>query len=189
MKFILFFLIDFWLFYFSFQLNAYFNFEFFCVDDTIDRIKYSGGEIKPNNPQNIWTRTLDYIYYFPELKHNMNETLCIILKNKYDPGYFSFKKALLNEYDISEIDFKKYWKCSNCNINSPYNYTYNELCNDKPHIYLSYYSTREIRYNDFCIIPTNDISIFNIGEKYINKNYYIGKINNFILNDEINKFK
>ena len=170
MKYVSFFLIYFSLFDIYSQFIAYLNFEFFCVDDTIHKIKYSGGEIKPNNPQSHWTRTLDYIYYFPELKHNMNETLCIYLYNKYDPGFFSFKKALLNEYDISEIDYKNYWKCSNCNLNSPNKYTYNEICNNKPKIYLSYYNTREVRYNDFCMSPTNDISIFNIGEKYINKN-------------------
>ena len=80
-------------FYFSLQFSAYFTFEFFCVDDTIDRIKYSGGEIKPYNPQTGLVENPNYIYYFPELRHSLNENLCIYLYNYGSPGYFSFKKA------------------------------------------------------------------------------------------------
>ena len=50
---------------------------------------------------------------------------------------------------------------------------------------LNYYNI----YNDFYLKQKYDISIFNKGEKYINKNYYIGKAFNAILNDEIEKFK
>ena len=177
-------------FYFSLHLSAYFTFEFFCVDDTIDRIKYSGGEIKPYNPQTVILLDINYIFYFPELKHSLNENLCIYLYNIRYPGFFACKKALVNEYDITEIEYENFWECSNCNINSPYKYTYNEKCNNKPKIYLSYYYPEYVYiYNDFCLKPTDDISIFNKGEQYINNNYYGGKTINIFLNDEIDKFK
>ena len=45
--------IQFSLFYISSQITAYFTFELFCVDDTIDSIKYSEGSITPIYQQSI----------------------------------------------------------------------------------------------------------------------------------------
>ena len=152
MKYIKHFLIYFSSFYISSQLTVYFTFEFFCVDNNLDRIKYTGGEIEPNNPRDPFKlHDNNYVYYFPQLKHNLNESLCIYIFNYGGPAHFSFKKALLNEYDISEIEYRNFWECSNCNINSPNKYTINGKCNNMPLIYLSHVANYYIIYNDFCL--------------------------------------
>ena len=184
MKYIIIFITYFSLVYFSFQITAYFKFEFCCVNDSIDRIKYSGGEIKPINSHSI-IQDSNYTFYFPELMHNLNESLCIYLLNSENSSSFTFKKASLNEYDISEIDYDYFWECSNCNLN----YNHNKKCYNRPKIEFSNHLNSYIRNNELCLLPTDDISIFNIGEKYINNNYYIGKTINFILSDEKGKIK
>ena len=114
--------------------------------------------------------------------------MCIYLWNKIRPGFFAFSKALLNEYDISDLDYSNFWDCPTCNEAGPKKYNYNTFCYNKKKIKLAY-NNDYYTMKDFCLIPTEDISIFNQGEKYINKNYYSGKTNNnFILNNDIDIF-
>ena len=161
------------LFYISYQSIVYFEFQFNCLSNTINKIQYSGGgEISPLNPAQ--NPDLGYTLYFSHIKHNLNESLCIYVeKNNLNKGSFAFKKAFLNEYDISELNFSNFWECRNCN---PTSYIYNENCYQKPKIMLSYVNENTL--NEFCLLPTEDISIFNQGnENKINNNFYVGKQN------------
>ena len=172
------------LFCISYQSIVYFEFQFNCLSNTINKIKYSEGEISPLNPAQ--NPNLDYTLYFSHIKHKLNESLCInVEKNNLNKGSFAFKKAFLNEYDISELDFANFWECPNC---SPTNYIYNENCYQKQKISLSYNNDNSI--NEFCLLPTTDISIFNQGnENKINNNFYVGKQNiNLIINYKKAKF-
>lgn len=38
--------------------------------------------------------------------------------NLLKKGYFVFKYATINEYDITIVDYEKYYFCNNCNINT-----------------------------------------------------------------------
>ena len=78
MKYIMQLSIYFSLFYISTQITAYFTFHLFCVDDYIYNMTYSEGIIKPINPKPPG-KNLTYIYYFPELMHNLNKNLCIYI--------------------------------------------------------------------------------------------------------------
>ena len=172
------------LFYISSSIIAYFTFQLFCVNDIVFNIAYSEGSIKPINPkENI--QNLNYIYQFPQFMHNLNSYLCIYIHNYYEEGFFAFNKALINEYDISVLNYEKFWNCSNCDNK---NFNYIGKCYDKPKIFLGDIGNNRVYY-EFCLSPSTDISIFNLGEKYINKNYYTGKSNvNFILNNDIDTF-
>ena len=169
-----------------YSLNVYFKFEFFCVDDYISNIKYSEGLIAPINPRKTFCPKC--IYYFPEFKHNSSESVCINLVTYKNIGFFSFKVAMINEFNIALLKNKNLFYCNTCNVNNKNKFTYHtNLCNNHPIIITSYIAS----INSFCIKPIyNDLSIFNIvGENNINKNFYKGKTNiKYILNEETDYF-
>ena len=101
----------------TFSIIVYFKFQIFNVDDYIDNIISSEGTFTPTNPIKYYN--LDHTFNFNEIKHNLKKPLCIQLVNIYQPGYFAFKYASINEYDITVINYENYYYCDNCNRNTP----------------------------------------------------------------------
>ena len=122
----------------------------------------------------------------------MEKPLFIQFVNVGNPGHFTFKYASINEYDITIIDYEKYYFCDNCNMNTPKNFEITKIIysNGSPRIDISYYSGKKakIRYKTFCLNQTNDISIFYLNENKINKNYYKGNTIKYFLSNDIDNF-
>ena len=104
----------------SFSLIVYFKYQLFYVDDYVDYISSSEGNFTPTNPapNKYNQKEHSYTYNFNDIKHNFDNPLCIYLVNLLLGGYFAFKYATINEYDIRVIDYEKYYYCNNCNINT-----------------------------------------------------------------------
>ena len=103
----------------TFSLFAYFKFDIFYVDDYIDCIVSSEGIIYPINPHKSGKseREESYTFQFNYIKHNLKNPLCIRLVILITYGYFYFKNAFVNEYDITVINYKNYYYCNDCYMN------------------------------------------------------------------------
>ena len=127
----------------AFSIIAYFKIQIFNVDDYIDYITSSEGNFAPTNP--IKSYNIDHIYNFNEIKHNLKMPLCIQLVNILEPGFFAFKYASINEYDITILNYENYYYCNNCNVNTPKKFTITDIIysGGSPQIYLSYYPKKK----------------------------------------------
>ena len=177
----------------SFSLIVYFKYQLFYVDDYVDYISSSEGNFTPTNPKhNKYTdRELSYAFNFNDIKHNFDKPLCIYLVNLLQVGCFAFKYATINEYDIRVIDYEKYYYCNNCNINTQKKFktTSEKYSNGSPKIHTSEYDQSvKVRYNEFCLNKTKDISIFFVDKSKINTKFYKGKNLKYILNNEVDNF-
>ena len=103
---------------FSSQI-IYLKCEIECGNDYPDYITSSEGKYQPLNPNYILCekRGFNYIFKFDIIKHNLNEPLCIEYVNLSSGGGFAFNYLSINEYNITNTDYKKYFFCNNCNIN------------------------------------------------------------------------
>ena len=177
-----------------FSMIIYFQCQIFGVDDYIDYIISSEGIFYPKNPSKMYLSQrkegLSYTFYFEDIKHKLEKPLCMEFINLYEVGYFSFKFASINEYDITLINYENYYFCNNCNMNTQKKFQTENIIfeNISPKISLSYYDNRKAMNNTFCLYPSNNISIFFIDESKINQKYYRGKVLQFILNKEIDNF-
>ena len=178
----------------AFSLIIYFKCQLFYVDDYIDNISSSEGIFTPKNPSHTYIsdRNVDYTFKFDEIKHNLKKPLCLEIINLISVGYFAFKYASINEYDITIINYEKYYYCNNCNLNTEKKFktTNNKYSNGSPRIDISNYTgdKGKKRYNTFCLNTTNDISIFYLNENKINKNYYKGKTIEYFLHGDVDNF-
>ena len=181
------------LYFKNFSLIVYFKFQLFYVDDYIDYIISSEGKYTPTNAKhNKFTeRSESYTFNFNYIKHNFKEPLCMYFVNLVKKGRFAFKYATINEYDITIVDYEKYYFCNNCNINTAKKFktSTEKYSNGSPKILISEYDKSiKIRYNTFCLNKTNDISIFYVNENKINEEFYKGKNVKYILNNEVDNF-
>ena len=167
---------------YSFSIMSNLYFEIFCVDDYVIDIKSSEGIIKPKNPSFNF-EDLSYTYLFPEIHHNLEELICINLSTEPRNGYFSFKKFIINEYNLTFLQNEDLFICDKYNYNTKNKFYYDGLCYNRPLIQTSYGANKI----SFCIKPINDFSILNdVGENNINKNYYILKKDiKYILNEDL----
>ena len=173
----------------SFSLIIYAKYQFFYVYHYIDCIISSEGIIKPINPSPTCSLEReggkDYIFYFKTIQHNLEKSLCLQFVNFHINGGFAFKYASINEYNITEINYEDYYYCNNCNMNTPKKFKV-----EKKNFYLQIWLSKnsinlDKYYNNLCLYPTSDISIFYIDENKINKAFYIGKTLNYIVNNEL----
>ena len=169
------------------SITIYFKCQLFYVDDCIDYISSSEGNTYPTNPnyQFLHEHTAYYTYYFPDIKHNLTNELCIHLINYYTIGGLAFKYASINEYDITILKYEDFYHCEDCNINSEKKFSTSSVYfYDSPIISTSNYPS----YNTFCLNPTNNISIFYINENKINKHFYSGNTLQYLLNNDTDFF-
>ena len=176
----------------SFSLIVYFKFQISCADDYLDSIISSEGIVEPINPAHTFhsERDYHYIYYFNDIKHNLEKEICVQLIDKCIWGFFAFVNVQINEYDITILNYENYYHCNNCNLETKNKFRISDnLCLGSPIIetYEGDHCDDEIP-NTFCLNPTNDISIFYSGERKINQNYYKGNIIEYTLNNEIDNF-
>ena len=167
------------------SLTVYLEYQITHVDDEILSIE-SSEDIFYSVSTGPHEAGDDFTYIIPRIKHNLLKPLCIL---SWDWGiyhYYSFKKVTLNEYDITFLPVEKYYFCTKCRMNTPYNFALT-LYNNKPEIILTHKSNgKVILYNvnyTFCLYGNNDISYFNLGKQYIKENYYKGKTLKYILNN------
>ena len=178
----------------TFSLIIYLQCQLFYVDDYIDYIISSEGSFTPLNPSHtfITRRNGDYTFNFTIIKHNFTKPLCYQIINMLKDGFFAFKYATINEYEITKINYENYYYYDNCNTNTPKKFktTSKIYSNGSPQIYTSYYedNKEKRRENTFCLNPINDISIFYVDESKINQKYYMGKNIEYILNNEFDFF-
>lgn len=118
---------------FSFQI-IYLKCEIDCGNDYPYYISSFEGKYEPLNPNYLFYgyRGYKYIFKFDIIKHNLNESLCLEFENLGANGGFAFNYLSINEYIITNIDYKKYFFCNNCNANNVLNnfITTTELCSD-----------------------------------------------------------
>ena len=175
------------LFYKYFCLTIYSKFAFFYVDDYIEYISSSEGIFYPKNPtyKYFHEHLENYIFYFNDIKHDLEKELCIQLVNLMTIGSLAFKYAFINEYDVTILNYENFYHCDNCNLNTEKRFTTkNEYYEGSPIISTS----NSESLNTFCLKSTNDISIFYINENKINQNFYKGNILKYILNSETDIF-
>ena len=175
----------------TFSIIAYFQIQLSCADDYIDSIISSEGNIEPINPSHTYhsERNYHYIYYFNDIKHNLDKEICVQLMDRCYYGYFAFVSMHVNEYDITILNYEEYYHCDNCNINTNKKFrNRGDYCLGSP-VIETYSSghTNEL-YNTFCLNPTNDISIFYINENKIDQNFYKGNTIEYILNNDNDTF-
>jgi len=186
-----------------FSLIAYFKIEIFCANDYPTFIISSEDNYPTLNPQEdkVFSqrdRELYYIFYFNEIKHNIEnieKPLCIKMVGLDYINWFSFYNSTINEYDITILNFSDFYYCNDCSILGKQGFImggyYYEDYKDCKHNIWTYYGNRENSQKTtqtICLKPTNDISIFYIDESKINQNYYQGKIIKYILNNENDNF-
>ena len=183
------------LYQYCFSLIAYFKIEIFCANDYPTSIISSEGNYPTLNPQEKFhlerEGDFDYIFIFNEIKHNIENPLCIKFSGVDNCNSFSFYNSTINEYDITILNFTDFYYCNDCYFNGKQDFIVSGTCKDrKPTIY-TYYNNSIIQKatnQTICLKPTNDISIFYIDESKINQNYYEGKIIKYILNNEYDNF-
>jgi len=168
---------------------AYFGCEIFCVDDYIDYITSSNGNILPQieNHEFFHLRDIYFVFNFTQILHNFDQPICIHLVNYMSYGQLAFKYVSINEYDITVLNYEDFYSCNECfEPNGTKKFvTTSELCIDKNIISTGYQGLESItKFYNFCLDPKNDISSFFIDNSKINQNYYKGKEVKYILNDE-----
>ena len=100
-----------------FSFIAYFKLEINCINDYPKDVITSERIVEPINQNTIPEGERDryYIYYFPLMKHNFTNPICIQMFNYYRFGFFAFNKACINEYDITILNYEDYYYCDTCN--------------------------------------------------------------------------
>jgi len=180
----------------SFSLIAYFKIEIFYANDFPKYINSSEDSYPPINPQDDiphFKREIDYdyVFQFNEIKHNIEEPLCIKFAGVDNCNSFCFYNVTINEYDITILNFKDFYYCNDCYYDGKQDFIVGEIKKDGKRNIYTYYNNSNIQRatnQTICLKPTNDISIFYINESKINQNYYKGKIIKYILNNEISNF-
>ena len=179
------------LFFFSnvVSFTAYFRCEIFCVDDYIDYITSSNGNILPQKESHSFSsqRDIYFAFNFTQILHNFDQPICIHLVNMLEAGKLAFKYASINEYDITVLNYEDFYSCNDCvDPNGPKKFVItSELCVDKNIISTGDQGSAFItKFYNFCLDPKNDISSFFIDNSKINQNYYKGEEVKYILNDE-----
>ena len=177
---------------------AYFQLEIGCINDYPREVTTSEGIFNPINPTTQWSVDRDkiapnYIFYFPLMKHNFENPICIGMINLCCAGVFAFNKACINEYDITILNYEDYYYCQYCNYMSERKryLVSSDYCGDtlNPMIYTSDENNQiHDLLTKFCLNPTNNISHFYINENKINTNFYKGKKVEYIINNKSDIF-
>ena len=175
---------------------AYFQLEMDCGNDYPEYIITSEGNIQPMNLDTTWggNRSSNYLFYFPIMKHNFSNPICIKWFNYGSVGSFAFNKAFINEYDITIVNYEDYYFCNDCNVNNTTKKfkTTTSICSptQTPLIWTSDEKNRLSKHViNICLNPTNNISNFYISENKINNKFYKGKKVEYIFNNESDIFK
>ena len=161
------------------------------INHSIDYPKYiisSEGIIYPKNPYEVCykknVRDLHVIYNFEKIKQDLEKKICLYMIGCQASGCFNFEYASVNEYIISNIDYKNWYSLYDYDSNIKKEFTYNKICGENKQPIITNSNGGFNKNYTFCLDPKNDITNFYINDNKINKNYYKGKTVKYFINSD-----